>query len=289
MTYKSLVAVASGGADDGVLLHAAAGLAAKAAAHLTIVPAFPDPAADYVYYGAVLSRGLAARAMAAIEESEREQMERLGALARTAASRAGLALSDTVETGPSLFLDKRALNPIVAVSDASLFSDLMMFSAVAAGARLSLSEVFAATLLFDRAPILVVRDERPVLEARVAIAWDASAQAARAVRAALPLLIAAPAITLIQHAKGLTEEQAEAADPARISRYLARHGAPAPSVRATDGAREGEAILEAAKDAHCGVLVAGAYGRSRLHEMVLGGASRAFVQAADGPHLLLAH
>jgi len=48
-------------------------------------------------------------------------------------------------------------------------------------------------------------------------------------------------------------------------------------------------LLAAARDDGCELLVAGGYGRPRLYELVLGGATRGFVNAEGLPHILLAH
>ena len=89
-------------------------------------------------------------------------------------------------------------------------------------------------LVFDRAPTLLVRGDHAALGAPVAIAWDASAQAGRAVRAALPILAQAPAVAILQCPQGLTGMQREAADPARLRLYLMQHGVIEPKVVLTE-------------------------------------------------------
>ena len=53
-----------------------------------------------------------------------------------------------------------------------------------------------------------------------------------------------------------------------------------------DGADE---IEKRANSEDAGLLVAGAYGHSRLREAVFGGATRTFLTSSVGPHLFLAH
>ena len=199
-------------------------------------------------------------------------------------------LSQTQEfAGASILVERRSLNPAVATSQASVLADLIVFGAEAARGRTALGGLFAATLLFDQAPVLLVRNDQPVLGAPIAIAWDASREAGRAVRAALPLLAQAPAITIIQCPRGLAADQRETADPERLTAYLSHHSKVKPKVAVVDGDREGEAILDAAGREGCDLLVSGGYGRPRLQEFVLGGATRTFVEAREGPHLFLAH
>ncbi|HRK65213.1 MAG TPA: hypothetical protein PLN53_12525, partial [Terricaulis sp.] len=80
-----------------------------------------------------------------------------------------------------------------------------------------------------------------------------------------------------------------AGDPERLRTYLAAHGVSDIAVRNVRGERVAASLLAAAQADSCALLIAGAYGRPRFYEMVLGGATRAFVIAAEGPSLLLAH
>ena len=271
------------------MLRAAASLAARFAAHVRVIPAFLDPAADLVLYGTVLNRGATAAAIERIECAERKHVEMIASAARSVATQFGLAFSEELVAGGSIFVEKRLLNPAVAISNASVLSDIVIFGAEAARERFALGEFFGGALLSDRAPILLARGVDSVLDAPIAIAWDASPQAGRAVRAALPLLTQAPAITILQCPHGLTDAQKEAAEPARLSAYLMRHGAVKPDFGAAEGLREGEALLAAARAAKSSVLIAGGYGRSRFQEWALGGATQTFVTAEEGPHLFLSH
>lgn len=54
MTLKSIVVVACGDGSDAEVIGTAGKLAARFGAQVSVTPAFPDPAADLVYYGAAL-------------------------------------------------------------------------------------------------------------------------------------------------------------------------------------------------------------------------------------------
>jgi nucleotide-binding universal stress UspA family protein len=289
LSYRFITAIAAASEEDASMLRAAASLAARFAAHVRVIPAFADPAADLVYYGAVLSRAATAAAVERVEIAERKHVEMIGAAARAVAAEFGLAVLEEPVSGASIHVEKRSLNPAAAIANASVLSDLIVFGAQAASARFALAEFFGGALLADRAPILLARGSGAPLGVPVAIAWDASREAGRAVRAALPILAHAPAITILQQPAGLTDEQKMIADPAHLSAYLTRHGAVKPNFVVAEGAREGEALLAAARAENSGVLIAGAYGRSRFREWTLGGATRTFVGAKEGPHLFLSH
>jgi nucleotide-binding universal stress UspA family protein len=277
MSCKAIVVVASGEAEDASVLSATAKLAARFAAHVRVVPAFPDPAAGLVYYGASLRRAPTDELSERVRASERETQERIESIARDAASRAGLDAASVV-------VEKRELQPAVALPPAAVLADLLTFGAAAA--RGPLAGLFAETLISTRAPCLLVRSAEWRFGA-AAIAWDGSAQAGRAVRAAMPLLQAASRVIVLRNADDQGLEVG--ADPGRLIEYLARHGVANASARELRGERVAASLLAAARADQSELLVAGAYGRPRLYEMVLGGTTRALVNAPDAPHVLLAH
>jgi nucleotide-binding universal stress UspA family protein len=121
----------------------------------------------------------------------------------------------------------------------------------------------------------------------VAIAWDFSRSAARAVADALPLLQQAKTVRIltVQNEKRLDGVEAGL----RLAQYLERHG-----IRSTSDAEDaagrsiGEVFRAYAKAHDLGLLVMGAYGQSRLREFVLGGATRSIL--GDPPvSVLLSH
>lgn len=281
---KSIVAVASGAPDDRIALECAAGIAAKEGGHVEVLPVFPDPAADLIYYGATLSR-VEAIARERLADAEREAQGRIEAAARQVANEHGLGW-DSGRAG-AMNIAARSLAPAVAVAEAALLADLVVVSGVALRASTSLSNLFAETLLTTRAPVLVAKAS-PLDLSAVAIAWDGSAEVARAVRAALPLLRVATQMVVISN---VDDEQrgVEPIQTERLSLYLQRHGVGAPQHHAVKGANVAASVLQAAREAGCGLLVAGGYGRSRLFEFVLGGTTRSLVRAEGAPSLLLAH
>lgn len=274
MSLKSILVAASGEGDDAQVIAAAAALAARVGGYVQVTPAFADPAADYVAYGAALAAS--GSAAARIAQSEHAAQERVEAIARDAAARERV----TIE------VSQRALQPPVALARAAVLADVVMFAAAAAQSQ-TLAPLFAETLLATRAPVLLTR-AATVLSGPAAIAWDGSAQAGRAVRAALPLLALAPGVLIVRNVDDAGAADA-AGDPERLRTYLAAHGVSDIAVRNVRGERVAASLLAAAQADNCALLIAGAYGRPRFYEMVLGGATRAFVNAAEGPSLLLAH
>jgi nucleotide-binding universal stress UspA family protein len=116
---------------------------------------------------------------------------------------------------------------------------------------------------------------------RVLIAWNESAQAAHAIRGAMPWLATAESVMIV--AAG----EFSAQNLSSLQAHLARHGID--STTRNLGADEkniGEQILSTASDHSSDLLVMGCYGRSRAREWLMGGASRAVLGAMTLPTLM---
>jgi nucleotide-binding universal stress UspA family protein len=183
--------------------------------------------------------------------------------------------------------EARQLAPALAATNAAVLADLVLFGADSARDAGPLAEVFAEVLLRARAPTLLVGGPTPAL-ANAAIAWDGSAEAGRAVRAALPMLTSAKRITILSNLDDLGDDAAQA-DSARLTSYLLSHGAVEAESKTVRGADIARSLLEATRQEGCDLLISGAYGRPRLYELVLGGTTRTLVNSAGPPALLMAH
>ena len=124
-----------------------------------------------------------------------------------------------------------------------------------------------------------LRLDRPAL-----IAWNGSPEAAAALRAALPILRIVPEVQMVEVAERLPEYPSDGA-----ARYLSRHGIGADIVQRPklDGSVSA-ALEQAARELGAGLIVMGAFGRSRLVERLLGGVTRELGERSRLP-LLMAH
>ncbi|NVD74721.1 universal stress protein [Duganella sp. BJB1802] len=122
----------------------------------------------------------------------------------------------------------------------------------------------------------------------VLVGWNGSASAARAVTAALPMLKRAAAVTVA--AAPRTDGHGRQADVpgAELARYLFRHGVDVTLVAQDQDRRAGEALLDMAAAGGADLLVMGGYGHQRLHEWLLGGATRTVLREMTLP-VLMAH
>jgi nucleotide-binding universal stress UspA family protein len=136
-------------------------------------------------------------------------------------------------------------------------------------------------------PVLAMSDDRPLkLPLRtVCIAWDGGSEAARALKAAVPLLTDAADVRVLT----VASDSPTGFPPTEALRYLARHGIKAELTELPRGHSVEEALAEEVTRVGSDLLVMGAYGHSRLREFLFGGVTRFFLDELTAPPLLIAH
>ena len=123
------------------------------------------------------------------------------------------------------------------------------------------------------------------LTGTIIVYWKESAEAARAVAAAMPLLRKAkrPIFASVTETNdGIAESMQE------IARHCALNGIAAETRIVVPNGRLPEVALAAeAQECKADLVVMGAYGHSRMRELLFGGCTRAFISYADRPVLLM--
>jgi nucleotide-binding universal stress UspA family protein len=136
-------------------------------------------------------------------------------------------------------------------------------------------------------PVLVIPryGSFPRVGGRVLVAWNGSREATRAVHDALPLLRRAEQVTVLSiDPDADAERRLPGAD---VSLHLTRHGVTvqAATIAGADVA-VGDLLLSYVADHEIDLIVMGAYGHTRLREMVLGGATRTLLRHMTVPVLM---
>ena len=139
--------------------------------------------------------------------------------------------------------------------------------------------------LMDSGKLVLMCPPGPVqsVGARIAIAWNGSSEAARAMTAALPILRKAEAVIVLGSADRALPVSAEDAN-----RYLEAHGV---SSSVHGFKRESGSVpallLATAKEVGADCLLMGAYGRSRELQVIFGGVTQHVVDRSDLPILFI--
>jgi nucleotide-binding universal stress UspA family protein len=155
--------------------------------------------------------------------------------------------------------------------------------------REPLREVLTEAVMFQAAvPTLLVPHAGPseFTGNHAIVAWNGGTTAARAVRAALPLLRLGKKVTAVMIDDGRRRPDIPGAD---IGTYLARHDLDV-TVRTIARSPTGiaQTLLDFAADEGADWLVMGAYGHSRLREFILGGTTARILKAMNIP-VFMAH
>jgi nucleotide-binding universal stress UspA family protein len=136
-------------------------------------------------------------------------------------------------------------------------------------------------------PLLVVPDACSWLDLRsVLIAWKDTAEARRAVADALPMLRKATDITIAEIVEEQVDRAAALSRVKDVAAWLSRHGVTASEQVPEECGEPGAQLDRIASEIGAGVVVAGAYGHSRLREWILGGVTRRLLNPSNRGSLL---
>lgn len=282
MAYKSILTVLTRAEDAALAIGSAARLAMAQDAHLDVLVLGVDRTQvgySYIGSGAVMMQVSLDRAEAEARATE--------AAVTTALAAQPQGLRASVEAAVTQL---GALGDIVA--QRARFADLAVLPRPYGTGKGAETEAVVESALFEgKAPVLVLPEkglgsaDQPK---RIIIAWNQSAEAMVATRAALPFLKAADRvdITVIDP----PTHGAERSDPGGLlCQMLVRHGVHAEvSVLARSLPRVSDVLARHVWDQNADLLVMGAYGHSRLREAILGGATRNMLEKAEIP-VLMAH
>jgi len=119
---------------------------------------------------------------------------------------------------------------------------------------------------------------------RILVAWDASAEASRAIHDALPLLKFAKMVVLLTVDSPGQDADFEGANAKGIAEHLLRHGVSVQIEEVCSAAKHPwELILSTANRLGAELIVMGAYRRSRASELIFGGTTRGVLSRMTVP------
>ncbi len=288
MSLAKLLAVIDGGSGSEAAMLAALDLGRRFSARVELLHVEVDPESAVPMVG----EGMSGAAVEQLVQSLRAESEQRRKTARDLFEKhcvaAGLNVVEPhAVSAPGTFaVCFRSLvgSEIDEVLHLGRLSDLTVIARPSAEDEGGLTTTFDVALFDSGRPVLLV-PAGPVadLGTSVAIAWDRSCEAARAVGAALPLLTAAKKVVILN-----ARESGAEVEPSELATYLALHGVDARTWAFAPGPGSlGGALIEEAGKAEANLLVMGAYGHSRLREMVLGGVTRSILADADLPVFLM--
>lgn len=186
----------------------------------------------------------------------------------------------------AMSLETRVAAPTEAFTDAleeSRYRDLSIIPW--AEHNLTSRELAEAIIFGSGRPVLVVpENHQPVRIGHIALAWDGSRVAARALADASRFLADGARVTILTAGD---EKQLEPNIADRLVDSLSRRGLKASALNVSTAKRPiGLALQEACRDIDAGLLVMGGYGHTRLRDFIVGGATRGVLASLSVPVLI---
>ena len=294
MTYKIILAVIGGYDGDTAVLETARTLATRFHAHIDVLHVRADP-----YTLPYLEAGVAPSVTASLLAAVDAQVQTRRNVAWDNFTRWREAAKLTEAEPPSADPSRPTVRWIERkgneeeIGAQGRFADLIVLGQPSREQEnvttAFLAGSFESALFGTPRPVLVVPpgyDAHSLFKGPVAVAWNGSLEADRALGAALPLIAqAGSAVVFIGEEPG----RRHVPDIAGLKTFLKRHNIEARIVEAEmQSAEVGARILKGAQDSGAGALVMGAYTHSRLREFVLGGTTN-YVSAHARIPVLMAH
>ena len=286
MSFKTILAPLSD-ADAGMPALETARLAARrSGAHVEVLHVRPDPRSLVPYTGEGMDGSMIEEIMDATERDREQRSARAREAFEAFRGEHGLVASDAPapDSGPTVSWREETGREDELVALRGRLHDLIVVGRPVAGAALPSPVTLEAALHDSGRPVLAAPPSAPrELGRHVAVAWEASPEAARAIAVSIQALKQADAVTVLS-------ADVSPPLPLKAEELIARlawHGVEA-RVRSFEAAASdlGRAYLAEAAAVGADLLVKGAYSQSRLRQIVMGGRTRYILNNAEIPVLL---
>jgi nucleotide-binding universal stress UspA family protein len=291
MTVKTILAAASGGTASAGAVELACRFARRFNAHVEGFHAKPDPF-DLVKYDAVMGASVLTDAFIKRFTADADaNAAKVRSEFTAALQRHGMDLSRHAPNelpgqigGSAVWHEEVGGGPTLVARRARFF-DLVVLGRSERVIENPHSDTVEQTLLQSGRPVLLAPAKAPeVIGDSIALGWNGSAAAVRAMIGVLPFLATAESVVVVSIGERHQGSAKSALD------YLAWHDVKAKHVHVptVTGASAGQQLLSAARDEGADLLAMGGYGHTPWREFLFGGATRDIVGVSLLP-LLLTH
>jgi nucleotide-binding universal stress UspA family protein len=291
MAIRTILAPLSGGPSSEGAIETACSLALRFGAHIEVLHVRADPTDALPLLGQDISTPVAGELIELARRESESNAAKARAAFDAAIARHSLPVRDKpfgigqAATGSASVCWREEIGhaPSIVPNRARL-SDLVVLGQSGRVDEQPHSDTLDETVVLGGRPVLLA-PARPLgrLGNVIAIAWNASPEAARAVSGALPFLGSAREVHILSVGK-----EDESLSDAELVTYLGWHGiaAAAHHVQPVKGVKTGELLLAASRDKGADLLVMGGYGHAPWREMIFGGATVQIVGHSRLPVLL---
>lgn len=283
MIRKILVPVRGDGKGDNVLAHAAA-LAHRHTAHIDVVHCRARPE-DLIPYGVPIPEFLRKQIVKqSYEVADQEEAGMRGEFEVLAGTLKLDHSGKNIGKAATASFVEEAGRQVDVIKRLGRLADMIAVAKPDRDRNLGHNTLKTALFHSGRPVLMCPPAKAPpkVLGAKVAIAWNASAESARALSQCKSVLRAADTIWVLSNGadagKGTSAED--------LVSYLALHGIAAGIEKFPSDKRVGRELLRASAALGADMMIMGAYGDSHERETVFGGNTQTVVDEAELPVLL---
>jgi nucleotide-binding universal stress UspA family protein len=256
-------------------------------AHIEALHVRADAASAVPLVGEGMSGAMVEEMLEIAERQATDRSERVRQLFdRTCAEQGIVAAAKPApgSSGPSVAWREEVGREEDVIAYAGRLADLLVFARPFPDKDIPSIISLNAALMESGRPLLLAPPTLPSqIGQTIAVFWNGSAEASRAVAAALPFLERAAKVIVLC----AREEEPAAHD--ELANYLGWHGIVADVrtfVAGGGGGHVGQGLLLQANAVGADLIVMGAYTHSRLRQLILGGVTRHVIHAARVPVLL---
>ncbi|MBD9491525.1 universal stress protein [Ensifer sp. ENS11] len=276
MAFKTILNV-TGVSEIDQDLQVAMDLCSQVGAHLSVFLAVmaPQPTGRYTT--------LAPRWLEQRERNLQELAERVGNV------RDRIAKTELSFDVDSVYAEVAGAS--YAIGQRALYADLLLVGPAVFGNEDLKSQIVNGSLFQAQRPVLFVPPgSKATLQPRtVLLAWDSRPSSTHAARDALEMMKAAESVHVTMVDPVLAQTASGEEPGADVAAYLARHGINVSVENLPSSGRAVPDVLQQhAVDIDADMIVMGAYGHSRLLELLLGGVMKSTLKHAKSP-IFMAH
>jgi nucleotide-binding universal stress UspA family protein len=290
MNFNTILVAASGGSASDGAIELACRLTRRFNAHLEAFHARLDPRDLLAYAGDGFSGSAAGDLIEQLVEEADATVKKIKTSFEAAIVAHQIRQRDVPPSqsppnadASAVWHDDIGYAPML-IPERARFFDLIVLGRSERVVDESHTDVIEQTLIKSGRPVLLAPPKPPTnLGESVAVGWNGSAEATRALVASLPFLAGARAVSLITI--GDKHYQSVAA----LIEYLAWHGIQARDhhVSTISAIGPGQQLLSAAREKNADLLVMGGYGHMPWRELIFGGATREVLGTSLMPVLLM--
>lgn len=287
MSIKTILVPIDGTETSRTSLDVAFQLGRDLSAHVNVLHVATDPKDAVPLLGEGMSAAIIEEMIQLAESEAGERTARAEAMFEDARSRFGLMKQDSPPSGDggSATLVQRVGREDELTAAQGRLADLIVATRPTEHSEATLTMTINAALFETGRPVLVAPPTAPqTIGKKIAVSWNGSAEASRAVAAAMPLISRSDGVVIMTAENDKTSSEVAP----ELAAYFAWHGVNAETRTLPGRSQVGQVLLEDCVAVGADLLVMGAYTHSRMRQLILGGVTKHVLGSAELP-VLMAH